>query len=253
MQSDSGRPKPTDSAVDQSKRTKQPSAARRAMKRFADAVYAAPPRRSTDPRGQFVPLVEEDSLFVCIVRNKSRDASGSSAADSGSLLAAAAAFREAFTWVWHRIPWQDRQLIQWDWNNQQPAMSSEECGLPLYCPLIKILDVGLSRNPLPELESGHELRFPLLFIRERPEELPLAIAKLLAQTKVSLSDEYSQLENKWSGERLPKWQDVKEGKFKMEEYEAKASEREAEFSRRLEVMIVKVLRGWGFLQEKRKS
>jgi hypothetical protein len=250
MDIDNGSPEPTGGP----RRKKQPGKTCPAKKRTSELIPLPPRTMWSDSGTQCLPLVADELIFVRVERNPELAAPVNSGGDTRGLLAAAANLQQAFPLIWERIPRQVRDEFFEYWHDPRRDRYFKPDRLPSHTPLIRILDVGLSKCSSPECtRRGLEMTFPLMFIRHNLQALPLEIARLLAEIQL------------WrTGELGPLHQEVVDGPMEELEaqlandlpdeinepvYDAKQCELAAEFRRQLEARITKVLRGWGFVDD----
>ena len=212
------------------RRRAAPPRQRRVGRRLPNAgAKAGAPGGVARPRRDY-PLVDNLSFRVRLRPS----------APASTAAAVAERFTAAFAAVWGHVPETDRRLLLRYWQGEPGATARG--GTPPR-PVIRVVAGSAPSDPSCDL-LGHRLTFAAPLVTERPHDLPLVIARALAEAHRFASRRHWGLILEEIEQPMLRWE-RRRGRKTDADREAKLDELEADYLSAYESEVADILRDWG--------
>jgi hypothetical protein len=200
-------------------------------------------RAAGQPR--FLPLA--DRLFFRVVP-PAAPGQPPGADGAASIQAVEDTFRTAFLAVWDAVTEPDKRTLLAYWRAQEElAPHPYPPPGPHLRPSLRVKDIDPPDDTYAIVSRlGHELTFPLAVVAERPDRLPLTIARALAQVHLHATRRHWGLALEIVEEPLARWERRMGQKTTDASRDAKIDRLEAAHRRAYEKEIAAILTRWGF-------
>lgn len=230
----------------------KPSARNNSKRRGSQAKPGRAAGRNGKPPSGFVPVVDEDGIFVRVRLSPSTPRPSPAQVDALRARATelSQTFSRAFVEVWHKIPRPDRKDLLNYWRADPYPLHPDELSPPAHRPLICLAD-GRSTSAACE-RFGHELIFPAPLIEEHADRLPGEIIRVLAQVYRLATRAHDGLVLSMLEEPMDRWERRRGAKATDAGRDAKWAALEKAFLRRHDAETAQLLGRWGLEAAQRR-